>query len=155
VAVQVSIDIEAPPEEVYDLVAALDRMGEWSPESTGGVWLDGAAGASVGARFRGRNKRGPLRWSTTCVITAADRGHRLEWENGALGFAVARWTYEFAPIGTGTRVTERFEDRRGRALKVGSPFVMGIADRDKHNRAAMEATLARLKAAIESAKQPA
>ncbi len=148
-AVQVSIDIAAPPEKVYDLVAALDRMGEWSPEATGGKWLDGATSATVGARFRGWNKRGPLRWATTCVITAADRGHRLEWENSGAGFAVARWTYEFAPTGTGTRVTERFEDRRGRMLKMGSPFVMAVADRDKHNRTGMEQTLARLKAAIE------
>src|SRR5436190_9253400 len=113
-------------------------MGELSPEATGGKWLDGATTAAVGARFRGRNKRGPLRWSTTCLITAADRGHRLEWENGSAGFKVARWTYEFAPTANGTRVIERFEDRRGPALKLGSPFVMGIADRDKHNRAGME-----------------
>src|SRR4051794_19014049 len=103
VAVQVSIDIDAPPEVVYDFVADLTRMGELSPEATGGKWLGDATSAAVGARFRGWNKRGPLRWSTTCVITAADRGHRLEWENGSAGFKVARWTYEFTPTTNGTR----------------------------------------------------
>src|SRR5436309_1985613 len=37
-----SIDIDAPAERVYDLVADLSRMGEWSPECRRVEWLDGA-----------------------------------------------------------------------------------------------------------------
>ena len=48
-------------------------MGRWSPECTGGKWLDGAAGPAEGARFKGSNKHGPLRCSTKCTIPKADR----------------------------------------------------------------------------------
>ena len=44
--------------ELYDLVSDLPRMGEWSPENTGGKWVNGAAGPVVGARFKGSNKSG-------------------------------------------------------------------------------------------------
>jgi uncharacterized protein YndB with AHSA1/START domain len=148
--VEVSIDIDAPPEKVYDLVADLPRMGQWSPENTGGRWLDGVTTAAPGARFRGTNKRGPLRWYTICTITQAERGRILEWENGVAGFNVARWRYELRPNGSGTTVVESTEDRRGRALKIASPVVMGIADRDAHNRAGMEHTLRALKVAAEA-----
>jgi uncharacterized protein YndB with AHSA1/START domain len=148
--VQVSIDIEAPPERVYDLVADLPGMGRWSPENVGGSWLDGVTEARVGARFRGWNRRGPLRWYTTCIITEAERGQVIEWTNGAVGLSVARWRYEFKPNGTGTTVIESTEDRRGKAMKLASPLVMGIVDRDKHNTAGMELTLQRLKAAAEA-----
>jgi uncharacterized protein YndB with AHSA1/START domain len=148
--VEVSIDIDAPPERVYDLVADLPRMGQWSPENTGGRWLDGATQAAPGARFRGTNRRGPLRWYTICTITEAERGKVLAWENSAVGFRVARWRYEFRPNGSGTTVIESTEDRRGKALKIASPVVMGIADRDSHNRAGMQKTLEQLKVTAEA-----
>ena len=40
---EASIDIQASPEAVYDLISDLPRMGEWSPENIGGEWQDGAA----------------------------------------------------------------------------------------------------------------
>jgi hypothetical protein len=43
-----SIEIAAPPEVVYDLLADITRMGEWSPECYRCVWLDGATAAQVG-----------------------------------------------------------------------------------------------------------
>jgi hypothetical protein len=70
---EVSTHVAAPAELVYDLVADLTRMGEWSPENLGGAWVQGAAGPAVGARFRGRNRR-RAPWSTPVVVTEADRG---------------------------------------------------------------------------------
>ena len=57
----VSIEIETPPERVYELVSDVTRMGDWSPECTSCSWTDGATGPAVGARFKARNKghRGP------------------------------------------------------------------------------------------------
>ena len=60
----VSLRIEAAPEALYDLISNPATMGDLSPECTGGHWLDGATGPAVGARFKGTNKRGPIRWST-------------------------------------------------------------------------------------------
>ena len=72
-----SIDIAAPPELVYDLIADVPRMGEWSPECYRCKWLDGTTSAAVGARFRGYNRVGRYRWATTAVITTADRGREF------------------------------------------------------------------------------
>jgi hypothetical protein len=73
-----SIMVIAPPETVWDLVADVTRMGEWSPETTAAWWLGEATTARVGVRFKGRNKR-QMRWATTCEVTAADRGSRFSF----------------------------------------------------------------------------
>lgn len=54
-----TIDILAPSGRVYDLISDITWMGHWSPECYRCVWLDGATGADVGARFRGYNRVGP------------------------------------------------------------------------------------------------
>ncbi len=72
-----SIDIAATPEAVYDLITDINRMGEWSPECYRCEWLDGATQATVGARFRGYNRRGALRWQRTAVVDVADRGREF------------------------------------------------------------------------------
>ena len=57
---------------------------------------------------------------------------------------MGEWEYRFAPSPTGTTVTEIWTDQRGRiAGRLGKP-VSGVEDRASHNRAGMEATLARL-----------
>ena len=70
-----SIDIEAPPDRVYDLIADVARVGEFSPEATG------ARGASrapqSGEHFWVFNKRGPWRWFTRCTVLSAERGRRF------------------------------------------------------------------------------
>jgi Polyketide cyclase / dehydrase and lipid transport len=45
---RVSIDIAAPPDVIYDLIADIARMGEWSPECYKCEWLDGANTAAAG-----------------------------------------------------------------------------------------------------------
>ena len=104
-------DIGASAETVYDLVANLTRMGEWSPENTGGEWLDGATEPAVGARFKGRNKR-KAGWSTTAVVTEAERGRALAFAVGrnAPHEPDTRWRYTFAALPQGgCTVTETCE----------------------------------------------
>lgn len=147
--VEVSIDIDAPAERVYALVADLPRMGEWSPETTQVRWRDGVTVPVVGARFRGYQRRGALRWWTDGLVTAADPGRELSWDVSALGLPVARWTYRFEPLGPGRcRVVESTEDRRGGLLHRFAG-VTGMGDRAGINRANMALTLERLKAAAE------
>ena len=64
--------VRATPQEAYALVSDLPRMGELSPENTGGRWLKGATGPAVGARFKGTNRNGVRRWSTTATVEVAD-----------------------------------------------------------------------------------
>ena len=48
-----SIDIDAPPDVVWRLVADITRMGEWSPECWKAEWEGDATGPAVGAHFHG------------------------------------------------------------------------------------------------------
>jgi uncharacterized protein YndB with AHSA1/START domain len=146
---QATATIAADPMKVYALVSDLPRMGEWSPENTGGRWIDGS-GPDTGARFRGNNKRGVLRWSTTCEVTDATPGKRLAFDVTYGPLSISHWEYTFAPDGSGCRVTEEWTDRRPAWMKVMSVPVMAVADRAGHNRRGMETTLAALKVAAEA-----
>jgi len=149
--IEVSTTIDTTPERAYATVADITRMGGWSPECNGGSWLGGASAAVPGARFRGTNRNGVWRWSTTCTVMTALPGRELSWESRFLGRPVALWRYRFEPDGTGsTRVTESTEDRRGALFKAGGPVASGVGDRAAHNRRSMETTLERLKQVLET-----
>jgi hypothetical protein len=106
-----SIEITAGPADVYDLVADITRMGEWSPECYRCEWLNGATAARVGARFRGYNRLGRYRWQTTAVVTAAERGREFAFTvvHDGTGREETAWRYLFAPSTAGTLLTESFE----------------------------------------------
>lgn len=149
--VTVSLHVDAPAEKVYDLVADLPRMGQWSPECTRVAWKGGSA-AAVGARFRGWNRRGPVRWCTHGVIVEAERGRAFAFDVTGLGLRVARWAYRFEPDanGLGCTVTEEWTDHRRPAYAVLTGVAINVRDRPAHNRAGMERTLVALKAAAEA-----
>jgi hypothetical protein len=125
-------------------------MGEWSPETASCRWVGDVIAAEVGARFRGTNRRGPLLWTTTCTVTAADPGRRFAFAVSWAGVAISDWAYTFTPDGTGCEVVEAWSDRRPGFIRVASVPAMGVVDRGAHNRRGMEATLAALQRAAES-----
>jgi hypothetical protein len=135
---------------IYDLVSDLTEMGRWSPEASGGRWIGGATGPSVGARFHGNNRSGWRRWSTVSVITTADRGTRFAFRVSAGGVPVSEWSYDFAPDSAGTRVVEQWNDLRPGWMDLLSRPVMGVPDRAVHNQRNMALTLTALKTAVES-----
>lgn len=144
----VSRVIEAPAETVYDLLSDVTSMGEYSPENTGAVWLGDASGPVVGARFKGTNRIGSIRWSTKPTITAADRGRLFAFQ--VPGRTGSTWTYRFDPVPGGVRVTESM--RQDRATPYPIRFLQrraGVTDRAEHLRAGMALTLDRLAAAAE------
>ena len=108
---QESIDIGATPEVVYDLITDVTRMGEWSPECYRCEWLDGATEAAAGARFRGYNRHGAIRWHRTAVVDIADRGREFAFTtmNDRAERPETRWQYAMEPSPTGTLLTESFE----------------------------------------------
>ncbi len=53
----VTVTIAAPPEQVWDLVTDVTRIGEFSPETFEGKWTRGSTGPEVGAHFAGHVKR--------------------------------------------------------------------------------------------------
>jgi hypothetical protein len=108
----VSRDVAAPAEQVWLLVSDLPRMGEWSPENRGGKWVKGATGPALGAVFKGNNKNGFLRWSTTVTVVGCEPGKLFEFAVTAGPLTVATWRYEFEDSDTGCRVTESWVDER-------------------------------------------
>jgi uncharacterized protein YndB with AHSA1/START domain len=145
----VSIDVAAPPEVVYDLLADITRMPEWSPEVTRCTWLGDATRATTGARFRGWSRKGWRRWSTLSTVRQADRPEVLEWNVTFARLPVATWRYRFTESGLGTTITETVIDERGRLLRQLSPFITGSRNRQTRNSETMRVTLERLKDAAE------
>jgi Polyketide cyclase / dehydrase and lipid transport len=135
---------------LYELITDLPRMGEWSPENTGGRWIVGD-GPVVGARFKGTNRRNWLRWTTDAKVTKADPGKAFEFivSLGPLKNLVT-WGYRFEPNSTGTLVTEYHQDHRSHALRLVAGSLSGIRDPDMHYKAGMEHTLEQLARAVES-----
>ncbi len=104
-----SIVIKRPISEVFDAIADITRMGEWSPECRAGRWIDPATGPAVGARFEGDNVAalGPVtlkRWTTTSEVTACVPEEVFEFV--AEGYTT--WRYEFTELDGATTVTETF-----------------------------------------------
>src|SRR4051812_21572423 len=142
-----TLAIAAPAELVYDLVADVTRMGEWSPECLRCEWVDGANGPEVGARFRAHNRRRGLRWSNSPIVTVADRGREFAFTRRAKGAGEYVWRYSFEPGPDGTTVVTESYD----AVRPESWFVSTMAhlftpgDEATFLHDAMEATLERLK----------
>ena len=142
-----SIDIEAPPSAVYDLLSDVTRMGEWSPECHRCEWLD--VPNQVGSRFRGHNKSGPARWSTTAKVLAADPPSTFAFATFYRDRVSTRWTYDLEDRGGRTRLTESFASEM-------TPWFIALAerlfvrDRQQQLEAGIATTLAALKAAAEA-----
>jgi hypothetical protein len=149
-SISVSRAIAAPPDHVWGLIADLPRMGDWSPENTGGTWIKGATGPALGARFTGTNANGKRRWKTAVKVTACEPGRAFAFDVSVAGAAVANWAYTLDPADAGCVVTETWTDQRGwLARALGGP-VSGVKDRSDHNRAGMEATLEALAGVAEA-----
>jgi hypothetical protein len=145
----VSLRIAAPADRLYDIVSDITQMGRLSPECVGGRWLGGATGPAVGARFKGTNKRGLARWSTTNEVVAADPGREFAFETQQSG---TRWAFRFEPDGDGTVVTEERAAFKPRPLvaKVFTTLLLGGLDSHEDElRDGMRATLERLRAVAE------
>jgi hypothetical protein len=141
-----SVEIDADPAVVWELVSDLPRMGDLSPENTGGTWLRGATGPAVGVRFRGANRRGWRRWSTAVVVVECEPSRRFAFDVSSVGLPVARWEYDVAPrAGGGCTVTETWRDRRGRAMDTIGLLATGVGDRAAYTASSIELTLAALK----------
>ncbi|HEX4777818.1 MAG TPA: SRPBCC family protein [Acidimicrobiia bacterium] len=145
-----SIVIDAPAEHIYDLVADLPRMGEWSPECRQVAWLGEATGPAEGARFVGHNRGGPrgiLKWSRRGRILAADRGREFAFVTEEGNRESTVWRYRMEPASRGTRVTESYDVQW---IPAWARIVDVPTNRHRELVEGMAHTLARLKAAAET-----
>ena len=144
---QASVLVEAPAEELWTLITDITRTGEWSPENTGGVWLDGATGPAVGARFRGNNRRGRTRWPRSCEVIAAEPGREFAFVTGRASRPETLWRFVLEPVDGKTLVTESFEMVKpfGAFRRLLTKVTIGVADRRRDLEDNIRTSLANLK----------
>jgi hypothetical protein len=149
---EASVHIDADPDVVYALVSDVTRMGEWSPETYRCQWMGEGTGPYVGSRFKGYNRRGFARWSNKCEVVAAEQGREFAFRRTAPVFSPVVWRYQLENDGAGTRLVESYQvERPNSAIAdwINGLLLRGVADRDDDLRAAMQATLERIKLAAE------
>ncbi len=146
---EVSREIAASPEAVYDAISDLTRMGEWSEECHTCEWHDGFDGPAVGATFDGHNRNGEHEWTTQGKIITAEPGRAFAFECSMYDFHYANWGYLIEPTTTGSKVTEWTEDLRPESVMEPSRKISGVDDRSVHNPRTMSTTLDRLAATLE------
>ena len=144
-----SIQIAAAPEAVYVLITDLPVLTELAEETAVMRWHRGDKAAS-GAVFKGTNRNGWRRWTTTCTVTDAEPGRRFAFLVSHTGVPVSRWQYDIAPQDGGCTVTESTWDRRPSWYKKPAGLVTGTPDRVNLNALHIQTTLQRLKARAEA-----
>jgi hypothetical protein len=153
VEASVTVAMNAPAQQVWELVADVRNTGKFSPEVMEAEWLDGARGPALGAKFRGhvkRNEIGPVYW-TTCRVTACEPGREFGFEVLLGDRAVNNWHYRFTPGGGGpetTEVTESFRMNEGLFTTLFG--LLGGQLRRRRNIRDMRKTLERIKAVVET-----
>jgi hypothetical protein len=144
-----SIVIARPPDEVYELVADITRMGEYSPICVA-CWWEDDDGPRVGAKFTGRNVLPERTWETTSEVVAAEPGREFAW---VVGPQIVRWSYTFAEVDEGTQVTESWEFLPdGQAIfeqRFGDDAEAQITDRYQKAVSGIPETLAAIKRTAE------
>jgi hypothetical protein len=150
----VELVVDAAPEQIYDLVADMPRMGEWSDECTTVEWENGDTGPAADARFVGHNCTGPrgiIRWSRHGRVLVADRGKEFAFVTEEGGHESTVWRYTFEAVDGGTRVTETYEAHK-------LPLWARIVDVPTNRHGAllknMRHTLEQLKSAAEALSAP-
>ncbi|HEY5386202.1 MAG TPA: SRPBCC family protein [Acidimicrobiales bacterium] len=147
---EVSRHIAASPEQVYDAISDVTRMGEWSEECRACAWHEGSNGAVVGATFDGHNEYGEHRWTTQGKVVEADPGRAFAFECSMMDFHFSTWGYRIEPTESGCQVTEWNEDLRPESVLEFSRQTSGVDDRTERNRQTMSGTLAKLAESLEA-----
>jgi uncharacterized protein YndB with AHSA1/START domain len=146
----VQVHVDAPAQRVWALLSNLERMGEWSPECYRVAWEGGASSPAVpGARFRGWNRYGRLKWSTACQVKTAVPDKELSWSTLTRGKEMVTWSFRIEPSDGGVDLVESFEVRwLPLSARLAEDYLM--ADRDRRREQAMRQTLERIKTLAEA-----
>jgi hypothetical protein len=101
--VSATIDIGAPPLEVWAILTDLGRYHEWNP-----LFVEAAGNVAVGQRITLRSKH-PASGRLMTVkpkITAARPGTELRWTSSLPGIISGEHGFTLTPAGSGTRVVQ-------------------------------------------------
>ena len=106
---EASIEIAAPPAEVWNLVSDLRNMSRWSPQCRKTIVRGGVM--REGAKVLNLNRRGLLFWPTQAMVTEFVPEQKIAFrikEN----WTIWSFTLTATPTG-GTRLVQRREAPRG------------------------------------------
>lgn len=97
--IETSIDIPAPPQQVWDVLVDVDQWHEWNP------FADALTGElRVGAKVAVHMRNGPGGRAMTIkpTVTVVEPGRELRWVGGLLHPLVMRGEHQFRiePVGT-------------------------------------------------------
>jgi uncharacterized protein YndB with AHSA1/START domain len=144
VVIEESLVVAAPAQRVWNLVAHPEQMTALSPEVERVDWIDTAV-PKPGAMFRGHNRVGRVRWSTTNIVETVEPSRVFSWRTvEGKNVCVSRWTYRIEPRSGGCEVIERYESVN---LVAAVECVLGRA---WMLRRGMRATLRELGSAVEN-----
>ena len=104
-----TVDIEASPEAVWDIVTDPARKGELSPECYRAEWEGEPAEPVVGARVHGYNRQGEFEWDAIADVTVAEPGQVFEVALESPDGQRTTWRYDIEPTGSGCRVTHSYD----------------------------------------------
>ncbi len=142
-----SIEIDASPAAVWDVVSDLTRMPEWSPQCRKVL---GRRPIGPGSRMLNVNRSGRRVWPTRSVVTDYEPGRLI-------GFRIvdnrSHWVFELEPLdGARTRLIQRRDVSRGLtsiSTRLIDRFMGGEAQFEKDLLCGMRQTLAGIKHATE------
>lgn len=103
---ELSVDIDASPEDIWPLITDIDLPSRFSDEYVGGEWIDGPA--RLMATFRGRSQHERVgEWETTSTVVVFEPNRAFGWAVGDVEYPAAVWTFMIEPHERGATLVYR------------------------------------------------
>jgi len=96
--ISASIEIAAPPAEVWAQVRDLRNMAQWSPQTAKSILRGGGSATAAGARFLNINRKGLLVWPTSTKVVRYEENSELAWR---VKDNYTVWSLRLTPTATG------------------------------------------------------
>ena len=107
--IESSIEIDAPPARVWELVSEVRNAPRWSTQARKVLATSGPT--ALGTRSFNINRQGPVFWPTTSRVVEFEPGRRFA---NRISENTTIWVFELEPTANGgTRLTERREVPEG------------------------------------------
>ena len=146
---EATIEIDAPPAQVWALISDPRRMSAFSPQVVKTV-VRGGDPVTKGTKFCNINHRGPLLWPTQAMVVRCEPHTEFAFrvkENWTI------WSFALEPTASGgTKVTQRRETPKGisnLSLRLTKVALGGVPRFTGELREGMHETLDKLKQAAE------